>query len=184
MNISRLKYFKALCNSKNYTKAAEQSFISQPALYIAIRNLEAELGVQLFSKDCTSVTLTAAGEKLYPLINRVLTDVDCIYKEAGYAADDSCYNITLGVPYYIDTELLLDIKTQFSKFDRNAEVVIVQYSPNTVESEIASGRFDCCILPKPITIEHISYIDYIRQELCVYADASHPFFNQFLITPP
>lgn len=183
MNFSKLKYFKVLCDTKSYTRAAELSFISQPALSIAIHNLEDELGVKLFEKNGTSVTLTDSGERLSPLIERVLADVDCIYKEVSYISGSKNCRVRLGVPQFVDTDLLRAIKTQFSKVDGNVEITIVQYAPNTAESELSSGHLDLCILPKAARMDNISYVEYLRQELCLYVSASHPFFNQNYITP-
>lgn len=183
MNISKMRYFKILCDTKSYTKAAELSFISQPALSIAIHNLEDELGVKLFEKEGTSVVLTDAGEKLAPLVNRVLADVQCIYDEVNYIASTGIVQVRLGVPQFINIDLLLAIKEQFSKENSNAEITIVQYAPNTAENELCSGRLDLCILPKAARLDCISYAEYFREELCLYAGKSHPFFDRERITP-
>lgn len=183
MNISKMKYFKILCDTKSYTRAAELSFISQPALSIAIHNLEDELGVKLFEKKGSSVVLTDAGEKLAPLVNRVLADVECIYKEVNYIASTGNVQVRLGVPQFIDIDLLRAIKAQFSKANSNAEIAIVQYAPNTAESELCNGRLDLCILPKAARLDCISYVEYLREELCLYVGRSHPFFDQKCITP-
>jgi DNA-binding transcriptional LysR family regulator len=183
MNITQLKYFNALENSKSYTKAAENSFISQPALSIAIRKLESELGVQLFEKSGSSVVLTKAGEQLSPLINHILADIECIYSEAAYSISDKGYRVILGVPQVVDAYLLNEIKFQFSHIDSSADVEIVQYNSSTAENLLLNGKLDLCILQSPVASENISYTDLTTQELCVYVSPSNPLYAKTCVTP-
>ena len=62
MNLSHLRYFVRLAETRHYTKAAEQMYISQPSLSHAIAQLEQELGVPLFEKSGRNVELTQFGE--------------------------------------------------------------------------------------------------------------------------
>lgn len=64
MDIRQIEYFRALCEVKNYTRAAEQLHISQPSLSVAIRRLEEELQVTLLKRDNKRVMLTQAGAVL------------------------------------------------------------------------------------------------------------------------
>ena len=66
MNIAprQLRMFLTLSDTLNFSKAAEQLFISQPALTKAIQDLEEELGLTLFERTTRSVRLTEAGQQL------------------------------------------------------------------------------------------------------------------------
>jgi DNA-binding transcriptional LysR family regulator len=61
-----LRYFLAVVDELNFTRAAEKVFVSQPALSKQIRLLEAQLGTALFVRDTRSVSLTPTGEALVP----------------------------------------------------------------------------------------------------------------------
>lgn len=65
MTLQALRYFIAAAQQRNFTRAAEQLFISQPALSKAIAELEAEMNCTLFIRGKRSVSLTPEGEALY-----------------------------------------------------------------------------------------------------------------------
>ena len=65
MNLTHLKYFIELAETKHYTKAAEHLFITQPSLSHAISQLETELGVPLFEKSGRNTNLTIFGKQFF-----------------------------------------------------------------------------------------------------------------------
>ena len=67
-----LRYFVAVAEELNFTRAAERLHISQPALSKQIRGLETTLRVQLFLRDRRQVSLTAAGEALLNVARSLL----------------------------------------------------------------------------------------------------------------
>lgn len=64
MTLQRLRYFIAAAQQRNFTRAAEQCFISQPALSRAIAELEEEMGCVLFIRGKRSVSLTREDSAL------------------------------------------------------------------------------------------------------------------------
>ena len=76
MQLQQLSYFLAVAQAKHFTRAADALGVAQPSLSKQIRVLETELGAELFSRARGNITLTAAGEALLPLANRILADVD------------------------------------------------------------------------------------------------------------
>lgn len=65
MTMAQIKYFVTVAKCLSFTKAAEQLFISQPALSRHIRNMEEELNIQLFVRTTNGIRLTPAGSSLY-----------------------------------------------------------------------------------------------------------------------
>ena len=81
MEIYQLRYFLAVAETGNFTKAAGRVFVSQPSLSQQILNLEEELGQKLFHRMGRKAVLTHAGLKLLESSRRILADVDQTLQE-------------------------------------------------------------------------------------------------------
>jgi DNA-binding transcriptional LysR family regulator len=91
MDIRRLTYFLAVVDEGGFTSAAKAVFVSQPALSLAIKELEHELGTELFERLGRRVLLTSAGEALVGPARQVLRDV-----ETGRAAVEAVAGVRSG----------------------------------------------------------------------------------------
>ncbi|KAF1054336.1 MAG: HTH-type transcriptional regulator GltC [Stenotrophomonas maltophilia] len=76
MTVKQLRAFLAVAQSLSFAQAGERLHLSQPALSLAIKNLEESLGGQLLVRTTRSVALTPEGEALLPLARRLLADWD------------------------------------------------------------------------------------------------------------
>jgi len=83
MNLStrHMKAFAALESTRNFTRAAEQCSLTQSAFSALISNLEADLGVRLFSRNTRNVELTAEGEVFRNIVNHLLPEMERALKE-------------------------------------------------------------------------------------------------------
>lgn len=76
MELRHLRYFAAVAGTRHFGKAAESLHMAQPPLSQAIRRLESELGVELFTRTTRQVALTGAGEVFRTDVERILRAVD------------------------------------------------------------------------------------------------------------
>ena len=91
MDSHRLRHFVAVVDHGGFTAAAQAVFVSQPAISLAVRDLEAELGVALFVRNGRRVRLTSAGEALLGPARQVLRDL-----ETGQAAVEAVAGLEAG----------------------------------------------------------------------------------------
>ena len=76
MELYQLRYFLAVTETGNFTKAAQRSFVSQPSLSQQILNLEEEFGQKLFHRLGRKAVLTEAGKTLVDGARRILNEAD------------------------------------------------------------------------------------------------------------
>lgn len=96
MITQRLKYFVTLAKLKNYTKAAQELYISQPALSKQIVSLEEDLGVKLFDRNTKQVRLTFAGEVLFEQAKLLIAQEENIRHQLNIASKVEKVNLIIG----------------------------------------------------------------------------------------
>ena len=81
MQLLYMRYFKAVCQYGSFSQAAEAIHVSQPTLSIAIKKLEEEFGILLFSRDNNRLRLTSEGEFFLERASSILTEIDVLEEE-------------------------------------------------------------------------------------------------------
>ena len=81
MTLNQLRYFQAVCKYHSISKASAMLHVTQPAVSIAISNLEEEFGVTLFNRDNRLLEITDAGQVFLNLVNELLANVDAMYEK-------------------------------------------------------------------------------------------------------
>jgi LysR family hydrogen peroxide-inducible transcriptional activator len=64
MTLSELRFVVAVAKERNFRRASEKCYVSQPALSLAIKKLEEDLGVKIFERSRTDISSTPIGEKI------------------------------------------------------------------------------------------------------------------------
>src|SRR5262245_20006891 len=86
LELRHLRYFVAVAEELNFSRAAERLHMAQPPLSVAIRQLEQELGTQLLTRTTREVRLTDAGEAFLNGTRRTLTEIERATADAERAA--------------------------------------------------------------------------------------------------
>lgn len=97
MNLKTLRYFVAIADAGSFTAAASAVAIAQPALTRQLRDLEAELGVQLLQRGPRGVRLTQAGATLYESARRMLAEAARVRQQLGGEGATGDLSAVLGV---------------------------------------------------------------------------------------
>ncbi len=106
MTLTELKYIVAVARERHFGRAAEACFVSQPTLSVAIKKLEDELGVQLFERGSTEVSITPVGEQVVEQAQRVLEESSAIKEIARQGKDPLVGPLRVGVIHTIGPYLL------------------------------------------------------------------------------
>src|SRR6478736_9809575 len=172
MELYQLRYFLAVAETGNFTKAAARSFISQPSLSQQILNLEEELGQQLFHRLGRKAVLTESGKTLLEGARRILGDVDETLHELKESTQFGP-KVTVGAiptvaPFFFPaviahcraSEILLDIHTH-EDFRR------------PLAESVLEGRLDWALISLPFNEPRLHIEKLYSEPLWVAMSATH-----------
>ena len=107
MEMQQVRYFLALASTRNFTRAAEQSNVSQPALTRAIRALEDELGGELIRREGRLSHLTELGQRMLPLLQQCYEGASSAKALARQVAAGDVVSLAIGVSRSVNVELMM-----------------------------------------------------------------------------
>lgn len=156
MTITQLLYTIAVAEHKNFTLAAEKSFVTQPTLSMQIQKLEEELGVQIFDRSTKPIQLTSIGEVIVQQARKIIGESnrikDIIDQEKGFIGGDFKVGI---IPTVTPTLLPMFIKSFINKYPK-VHLIIEEYTTEEIIIRLNNGSLDCGIVATPLEIEDIA----------------------------
>ena len=176
MELRHLRYFLAVAEELNFTRAAKRLNIAQPPLTQQIKALEAEMGVALFDRSGYRVELTDAGRSFVPQVARILADVRNAVLIAKRAAVGEVGHVRVG---FTESASFNPLVTATFRSFRTAypEVELsLEESPSTVlASALRDGRIDAAFVRPPLrTGEGITLHLIDEEEMVVAVPTGHP----------
>ena len=147
MDTKQLQYILKVAECQNITRAAEQLFVSQPALSHFISKAEEELGAKIFNRGTTPLTLTQAGEKYVKIARMILGLQESLKQEIENLKDCRSGEITLGLSDMRATVLLPFVLPEFRRLYPNVAIRTVESSSKEVENNVRNGVVEIGIIP-------------------------------------
>lgn len=145
-----LRYFVAVAEELNFTRAAERLFISQPALSKRIRMLEGQLGADLFHRDRRAARLTAVGEALLPYARRMLALWQVTEEAVEEAKAAERHTLVIGMSTSPGRGLLPALRTRLLSRHPQARLVLRQVHWADPSAGLADGSSDVAFVWLPL----------------------------------
>jgi len=148
MNIDFELYriFYTVANNKNITKASEELNISQPAISKSIKNLEEQLGGQLFIRTKRGVILTEEGKEFYNYIKQAIEYISNAEKKFTELINLETGIIKIGISATLTKEFLLPYLEKFHKLYPKIDIQIVTNVSSELFPKLKNGLIDMIIL--------------------------------------
>ncbi|CAN5247079.1 LysR family transcriptional regulator [soil metagenome] len=144
ISLRQLRFFVVLAETSNFSRAAEQMAVSQPALSSAIRQIETLLGLRLFDRSTHRVTLTGAGQSLLPHAQRLLITADNAFRDIGDIANRDRTTVRLGaIPSAMPA--LANAVAQVEGEDGNLTFHLADGKSDTLIRDLRSGALDLAV---------------------------------------
>jgi DNA-binding transcriptional LysR family regulator len=170
-----LRYFAAVAAEGNLTHAAGRLFVSQPALTKQIKQLESQLGVQLFTRSRAGMTLTLAGQALAGRTPAVLASWDQALRETKATASHAARVLRVGFMSSAANEATQQIVAAFARCRPGWRVDLQQAAWSDPTAGLASGDVDAALLRLPFPGQDEVRIEVLLTEpRWVALPATHP----------
>jgi DNA-binding transcriptional LysR family regulator len=170
-----LRYFAAVAAEGNLTHAAERLFVSQPALTKQIRQLEGRLGVRLFTRSRSGMTLTAAGRTLAERVPAVLAGFDEAMQQAKSAASRAAQVLRVGYLAGAANEATQQIIAAFTGRRPGWRVEMRAAAWTDPTAGLTDGDTDVALLRLPFPgQDHLRVRPLFSEPRCVALPAGHP----------
>ncbi len=149
MEMQQVRYFVALAETLNFTRAAEQCNVSQPALTRAIQQLEHELGGPLFHRERGNTHLSELGRMMHPYLEGVAAKAMAAKEAARAAKKMQNVRLTIGAMCTIGPRLVSDLLVRFQAAHPDVEVVIADGSPESMIEMLEKGELEIGLIGVP-----------------------------------
>ena len=182
MELNQVSYFINLAKTLNFTAAARLSGVSQPSLTRAIRRLEEELGGPLIPRDGKNSRLTGLGRDVETEFRRMLVAMRSVRNHSE--------NWAMGMHRVLDVAVAPTVGPQeFAAFFESAlaevpsiEIKLHSLQPNEDTSDILSGKYHACIMPRETRPEpKLDVHPLFRERFVLGCSASHPLASREIV---
>ncbi|TCT03264.1 hydrogen peroxide-inducible genes activator [Aquabacter spiritensis] len=150
LSTRQLRYFEALARHRHFGRASEECAVTQPALSMQIRDMEAYLGAELVERGRSGVRLTVAGEEAASRARAVLAsiaDLERAIRARGRLLEG---RLRLGVIPSVAPYLLPRLLPEVSRAHPGLELALRETQTEQLVAELANGSLDLLILSLPI----------------------------------
>lgn len=176
MNLPQIEYFLALCQTMNFTEAAKNLYISQPALSKQIATMERELGVTLFDRSYRNLTLTPAGEFLRDSFGKIQSDYNAAVNMCRkiYADHDSQITVAFLTGWNVG-RFIPDISSLVSDHFLDAKISVQSLTGERLVRSLLENVVDIAVLPSFIAAElpGVKFLELGQIHYCLFYSGSH-----------
>ena len=149
ITLRQLHYFKAVVEHGSFSRGAEGVHVSQPALSLQIRELEASLGAPLFERDSHGVMLTPLGRVVHEQTLRIL-DEALLLETMGKRFTEGPYRVVLGIVSTLAPYLLSGLLDELAKAPIRIEPDVLEAPSSEIVAGLLAGRIDAAIIALPL----------------------------------
>ncbi|MBO6825930.1 MAG: LysR family transcriptional regulator [Sneathiella sp.] len=179
MDIYQLRYFLAVVETQNFSRAAERVFVSQPTLSTGIKKLEDELGAPVFNREKRSITLTAAGNRLLPRARTIIYECNAAKMDA--ADHSATQRLQVGVHPLLPVRALARLLSDFRGSHSEVQIALKEGSTEQIERWLDEGRIDIAIGPATGSGDKYIFEKLLTTKCLLAMSHDHPLASRAVI---
>ncbi|MCW5635104.1 MAG: LysR family transcriptional regulator [Rubrivivax sp.] len=175
MELRHLRYFVALAECLNFTRAAERVHVTQSTLSHQIRQLEEEIGQELFSRAGRRVAATEAGQLFLAFAQRALKEVDHGIAMLRPEANGSSGRVRVGATHTFNITLIPECVAQYLARHPTVRVHVDELAADEIAARLHGGALDIGIAYRPPEPTDLHFEPLFDEEMVLVVSAAHPF---------
>lgn len=172
MMYEKLDYILAIAEERNLTKAAQKLFVSQPTLTVHLNRLESQLGVKLFDRSTSPVTITPAGQ-FYIEKMKQIADQERAVRSSLQGIANPAQTLNVGIGQVRGRHWLPLILPTFCKMHPDIKIQLFQLPEASIADSLQQGQLDILIGILPSMRSDIEVITLLKEHMFLLA--SHSF---------
>lgn len=176
MDFNQVRYFLALANTLNFTKAAERCYVTQPALTQAIKRLEQELGGELVRRDGRDTELTDLGKSLRSHFEQIDRTRHMVRTTAKAVMEGEIAELNIGIMCTIGPHIIAGLLDTFLMDHPMLSIVLHDVIPASIPELILSGALDGAFFarhhaPHP----QLRHVELFKEDMVITFHTGHAF---------
>jgi DNA-binding transcriptional LysR family regulator len=177
MDLRQLRYFVAVAEEKNFSRAARRLHISQPPLSTHVKSLEKDLGVRLLDRSNRGVVLTPAGQVFYEEIRSVFRRLEQARLKAQNADQGDVGALSVGFVSIADYGILPPALKRFRERFPKVDVQLHELTTDAQIKEIRAGRLHLGIALGPVDEPDLAIETVLQEKLLLAVPAARRLFK-------
>jgi LysR family nitrogen assimilation transcriptional regulator len=169
MDLKQLEYFRHVAELGSFTRAASFLSVVQPALSRQVRQLEVELGQNLFERNGRGVVLTDAGARLLEHTRGILTQVGRARQELEDQRNGDSGHFALGLPPSLGSSVTVPLVKAFARTLPNARLATVEGLSAYILEWLSVGRVDCALVYNATASATVDLLPLLDDQLYLMA---------------
>lgn len=178
MTLSELRFVVAVAKERNFRRASEKCYVSQPALSLAIKKLEDDLGVMIFERSRTDISPTPIGEKIIEQAIKALEEVNHIREIAKQGNNQLSGPFRLGLIYSVGPYLLPEIIPILRKSAPDMPLDIEENLTVQLETQLKNGVIDAAVIALPFDVPGINTMPLYDEKYVVMVPIGHAWADR------
>ena len=178
MTLQQLQYILALDAERNFVRAAEKCFVTQPSLTMQVQKLEDDLGVKIFDRSKKPLIPTPLGEKLVAQARTILKESsrmkDLIQENQGKVEGELKVGIIPTLAPYLLPLFVADFEAAYPKI----RLVVQELQTNLIVEKLRKDQLDLGILVSPLLEKGIQENVLFNEPMLGYVGRSHRLFSK------
>jgi len=176
--IKQLKAFVAAAQARNFAEAGSRVHLSQPALSIAIKNLEEIVGGRLLARTTRSLALTPEGEVFYPVAQRLLADWDNAFTDINNLFSMRRGRLSIAAMPSFASSLLPDTLAHYRRQHPNIDIAVQDVVAENVVDMVRTGRVEIGVSFDPGEYDDLHFEVLFEDRFFVAAPKQHALMQK------